>query len=115
MEFVMNLKRNALVAAIGTALTLSTIVNASADTRWQRHHPRREEVNHRLSHQDKRVNTERREGEITAQQAHNLHKEDRSIRNQERFDARLDNGHITRTEKHALNQEENGVSKQIGQ
>ena len=76
----MNWKRNVFVAAIGTAAAFGAVANASADTTWQRHHPRREEVNHRLSNQNSRIKTERREGEITAQQARYLHGEDHSIR-----------------------------------
>ncbi len=110
----MNWKRNILIAAIGAAVALGAVVSASAETTWQRHHPRRTEVNHRLENQNRRIDKERREGEITKQQANYLHGEDHSIRQQEHFDAHLDNSHVTKAEKHALNQEENGVSNQIG-
>ena len=40
--------------------------------------------------------------------------EDRTIRAQERFDAGFNNRHITRAEQRALNQDENGLSRQIG-
>jgi hypothetical protein len=87
---------------------------ASAGTGWRAHHPRRVEVNARLARQSARITQERRDGEITAAQARDLHGEDRGIRDQERFDASHDDSHITKTEQHQLNQEENGVSQQIG-
>ena len=97
-----------LVALMGTAAT------ASADTNWQQHHPRREEVNARLVRQSHRITTERREGELTRGQAHELRAEDRGIRAQERFDASHHRSHLTKREQHQLNREENGVSRQIG-
>jgi len=43
-----------------------------------------------------------------------LHKEDRQIRQEERSMASRNGGHITKQEQRTLNQQENGVSKQIG-
>ena len=88
---------------------------ASAETPWQRHHPRRVEVNHRLANQNARIAAGRREGELTARQAHMLRAEDRSIRREERIDARFDHGHITKAEQRTLNHQENEVSRQIHQ
>ena len=104
------------VALAALAVSLSGFAaSAMADeTQWQKDHPRRTEVNHRLAHQSKRINTERREGEITKAQAQKLHSEDHAIRSEERTMASTNNGHITKTEQRALNQQENQVSKQIG-
>src|ERR1019366_7327741 len=88
-------------------------VNSANASGWRASHPRRAEVNARLNHQDHRTNTERREGEITASQAHDLHAEDRGIRAQERFDASNNGGHIPRAEDRSLNPQEKGVSAQI--
>jgi len=77
-------------------------------------HPRREQVNHRLNNQDKRINKEVKEGEISKQQAHKLHHEDHQIRKEERSMAAQNGGHITKQEQRTLNQQENGVSQQIG-
>jgi hypothetical protein len=71
-------------------------------------------VNDRLANQNRRINQERREGEITRAQANRLHSEDRAIRNEERTMAGFNNGHITGAEQKALNQQENAVSSQIG-
>ena len=110
----MNWKKTALIAAFGAALGLGSIASASADTVWQRNHPAREQVNNRLDNLNYRINMERRDGEISWRDARYLHHEDRVIRGQERFDAHFNNGHITRAQQRALNQDENGVSRQIG-
>lgn len=110
----MQWKKTLLTAAMATALGVGIAGSASADTVWQSHHPRREEVNNRLNNLNHRINVERAEGEISAKQARSLHAEDRTIRSQERFDARFNNSHITKAQQRALNQDENGVSRQIG-
>ncbi len=81
---------------------------------WNKDHPRRAEVNGRLENQDRRINKEEREGEISKQQAQKLHQEDRQIRKEERQMAAKDGGHITKQEQQKLNQQENAVSQQIG-
>jgi hypothetical protein len=110
----MSWKKTALIASIGLILGLGAAGGASADSRWERHHPRREEVNNRLERQNDRIRHERREGELSGHEARALHAEDRHIRAQERFDAGHNGGHITRAEQHRLNREENRVSRQIG-
>ena len=106
------MKRSILLAAV--LAVASSGFAASADAAWATRHPRRAEVNARLANQDRRIHQERKEGEITAAQAHDLHAEDRGIRAQERYDASRNNGHITRAEQAQLNHEENQVSRQIG-
>lgn len=110
----MNAKKSALLALMGLVMAGSAVTGASADTRWQAGHPRREEVNQRLNHQNARIHQERRDGELNARQAHHLHMADHRIRMQERRFARHDGGHITRGEQHRLNHEENNVSGRIG-
>jgi len=105
-----------LVTAAVAAVALAGIAsNALADeTKWQKDHPRRTEVNARLANQNKRINTERKEGEINKAQAQKLHSEDHAIRQEERTMASTNGGHITKAEQRSLNQQENQVSKQIG-
>jgi hypothetical protein len=110
----MTLNKGLLVALLGLTVGLGAASGASAETRWERHHPRRDEVIDRLHHQNMRIRDERSDGELSGRQARILHREDRAIYRHEQFDARLNGGHITRAEKRALNQEENGVSHQIG-
>jgi len=103
-----------LSATVITAVLAGAAGTASADTTWQKNHPRREQVNNRLANQNKRIKQEVKEGDISKAQAAKLHREDRAIRREERSMASTNHGHITKTEQKALNQQENQVSKQIG-
>jgi hypothetical protein len=105
---------NATILAVAIAMLGTSMTGAIAETQWERNHPRRDQVNDRLSIQNRRINNELREGEITKAQANRLHSEDRAIRREERTMSRFDNGHITPAEQRALNQQENAVSGQIG-
>ena len=86
---------------------------ASAETTWQKNHPRRTQVNHRLNNQDKRIHQDVKNGTMSKSQAGALHHEDHQVRQEERDMASQNGGHITRTEQRALNQQENGISSQI--
>lgn len=108
------LKSTAILMLACTAALGASASYADTDTTWQKHHPRREQVNERLAHQDKRINQERREGDITKQQAHRLHREDHQVRAEERAMASQNGGHITKLEQRALNQQENKISGEIG-
>ncbi len=105
--------RTLLIAAAGLTLAVGAAGAASADTPWQAHHPRREEVNHRLANQNHQIREERREGDLTAAQARRLHERDYMIRMQERRFARHDDGHITHREQAWLNHRENVVHRHI--
>jgi CRISPR/Cas system-associated endoribonuclease Cas2 len=104
----------ASVIAVTTVLVAGVAGSANAETQWQKNHPRREEVNARLKNQNKRINQGVNEGELTKAQASKLHREDNQIRQEERDMASQDGGHITKSEKKVLNQQENAVNKQIG-
>jgi hypothetical protein len=100
-----------IVAAIIFATTAAT---AFAQTDWEKSHPRRDQVNDRLANQNKRISQEVKQGDLTKNQAAQLHRNDRQIRKEERLMAKQNGGHITTQEQKALNQQENAVSKQIG-
>lgn len=100
----------ALLAAFGVASSGAI----AADTKWEKSHPRRDQVNDRLHHQNKRINQEVKEGELTKAQGRALHRKDRQIRREERAMASQNGGHITKSEQKVLNQQENAVSKSIG-
>jgi uncharacterized protein HemX len=104
----------ALLIAVTTALAAGVAGNVNAETQWQKNHPRRTEVNARLQNQNKRINQEVKEGELTKGQAAKLHTEDQQIRQEERDMASQNGGHITKSEQKVLNQQENAVSNQIG-
>ncbi len=99
---------------ISFAVVGSAVSTAFAETQWERNHPRRDQVNDRLANQNRRINHELKEGEITRQQANQLHREDRTIRREERTMAKFNDGHITKGEQRVLNRQENAVSSQIG-
>jgi hypothetical protein len=97
-----------------SVLSLAALVNsASAADTWQKNHPRRAEVNHRLDHQDKRIHQDVKNGTLTKGQASTLHHEDHQVRQEERDMASQNGGHITKGEQNVLNQQENGISRQI--
>ena len=102
------------VALVSTFAATSIGSTFAAEGQWAKNHPRREQVNQRLNNQDKRINQELKEGEITKGQAAKLHKEDRQIRGEERAMASQNGGHITKQEQRTLNQQGNAVSRQIG-
>lgn len=102
------------IAAVA-ALAFSFAATASAQTNWQAAHPRRVEVNHRLANQDRRIHQEAREGEMSHKEAARLHRDDHQIRQEERDMASQNGSHVTRHEDYVLNQQENHVSRQIGQ
>jgi len=110
-----NIARKSIV--IGCTLLIAGVASAAPrgdETKWDKEHPRREQVNNRLANQNARIKKEVKEGEMTKTQAATLHKDDHQIRQEERAMASQNGGHITRQEQKTLNQQENAVSKQIG-
>ncbi len=85
-----------------------------AESRWEKAHPRRDQVNDRLQNQNRRIKTEVAEGDMSKAKAAKLHREDRQIRQEERNMAAQNGGHITKAEQKVLNQQESKVSGQIG-
>lgn len=108
-------KKTVVLALLSVFVAASATSAMAADKDWKKDHPRRAEVNKRLKNQDKRIHQEVKEGELTKTQAQALHKDDHQIRQEERDMASQNGGHITKQEQKTLNQQENAVSKQIGQ
>ena len=97
-------------------LALALIAAVSAPVRAAEvkpEHPRREQVNHRLENQHKRVKAGVKDGDLTKKEAHQINKEDRHIRKEEQHMAAKDGGHITKADQAKLNRQENHVSRQI--
>ena len=105
----------AVLIVMLTSFIAATATSAMAETKWEKHHPRRDQVNDRLQKQNQRIHHEVKEGDMTQQQARRLHKDDRQVRQEERDMAHQNGGAITKSERSTLNQQENGISKQIGQ
>jgi hypothetical protein len=107
-----SVKRLLTVAAVSMAIT-GIAGTALADTAWQKNHPRREQVNHRLANQNRRIHQDVKNGTLTKGQAAALHKDDRQVRQEERDMAGQNGGHITKSEQKVLNQQESAISKDI--
>lgn len=102
---------------LGFAVMLVSLAGASgtasAETAWQKNHPRRTQVNHRLANQNERIHQDVKNGTLTRSQAANLHREDRQVRQEERDMASQNGGHITKSEQKVLDGQENKISGQI--
>ena len=100
-------------------LGLATLVGtlgfaAQAETQsFAQTHPRRAEVNARLANQNARITQGVRDGQLTHGEAKAMRADDHAIRAEERADAAVNGGHITRAEKHTLNRQENADSRAI--
>jgi len=92
---------------------VSLVGSASAQTTWQKDHPQRTEVNHRLNNQDARIHQDVKNGTLSKSQAASLHQQDHQVRQEERDMASQNGGHLTKQEAGTLNSQENAISKQI--
>jgi hypothetical protein len=84
-----------------------------AESVWERNHPRRDQVNDRVANQFRRINQERREGELSRGQAQAMRLQERGVLAEERADARLHGGHITRVEQAQLNRDLNAIGHEF--
>ncbi|HTY93048.1 MAG TPA: hypothetical protein VMC02_04115 [Steroidobacteraceae bacterium] len=105
--------RKTLTFAAAAVLLAGVVGTASAETTWQKNHPRRTQVNHRLANQNRRIHADVKNGTLTKSQAAALHTEDHQVRQEERDMASQNGGHITKSEQKVLNSQENGISSQI--
>ena len=110
---MLNSARKALSFAAALVSLAALVGTASAETTWQKNHPRRTQVNNRLANQNKRIHNDVKDGTLTKSQAADLHHEDHQVRQEERDMASQNGGHITKAEQRVLNQQENGISSQI--
>jgi hypothetical protein len=104
------------IASICAGVALGSFLLAGpsfAENEWQKNHQGRVETNHRLRHQNRRIDKGLKHGQLTSGEAQQLHNEDQSIHNQELQDAAGNHGHLTKAERKQLNQEENAESRQI--
>jgi len=98
---------------VALSLAAGFAASASAETHWQKVHPRRTEVNDRIALQHARVNEKVDSGKMTAAQGQQIKQEDHQVRQEERDMASQNGGHITKQEQRTLNQQENSISNQI--
>jgi hypothetical protein len=103
----MTIKTAILAGAVALAAAVSLGGVASAETRWDAHHPRQEQVLKRAEHQRQLIRQSYRKGEISRFREHRLlHRVNRVALKDHRF-AHRNGGYITRGEQHRLNQREN--------
>jgi hypothetical protein len=107
------MKMVGLVVMAGFIMSVGLSPVHASETAWDKDHPRRTEVNKRLTNQNRRINQGVKNGTLTKHQAAQLHKKDRQIRQEERDMAAQNGGHITKQEQRTLNEQENKVSGQI--
>ncbi len=105
--------RKLFIAALGVAVLGGAATAASADTPWERHHSRRDQVNDRLVNLRHSIRRERRDGDLSRGEAFRLDRRLHVIRFQDHRFARHHGGHISRAEQARLNHEENGVRRHI--
>ena len=102
-----------LTFAAAVVMFAGMVGTASAETTWQKNHPRRTQVNHRLANQNRRIHNDVKNGTLTKGQAAALHKDDHQVRQEERDMASQNGSHITKGEDRVLNKQENAISNQI--
>ena len=106
----MNVMKTVSAAAILLALVAGESAHAQS---FDATHPRRAEVNGRLGVQNARIRAGVTDGQLSRRQARRLHADDRAIRAEERADASVNGGHITRGEQRQVNRQENANSRAI--
>lgn len=99
------------------ALSITVLSFAQGPGHQPRHipnHPRVNEVNGRIDNQERRINTERKAGELTKGQAQADRSNLKAI-NQEKHEMRsTDGGHLTKADQRVLNKQLNKNSRRIG-
>lgn len=84
-----------------------------AQSKWEKRHPRRDQVNDRIQKQNARIKDKVEDGKMSKAEAAKLHRHDHEMRMEERDMAAQNHGHITKQEEKTLNQQENKNSKEI--
>ena len=108
--------RTLIAASLILTGTLAIPAAAEARTAWQRHHPARTHINHRIARQQVRITREVRQGDMSRPEARSLRKDLHSVRMQERAYAQANdnNGHLQRGQVRDLNRQLNQSSQEIG-
>jgi len=103
-----------ILSAVLTTVVATTGSAAFADSFWDLHHPRRDEVIDRLHNQDQRIDLKVAAGFMSPEKARRLHEEDHRIFFEEQTMAANDGGHLTKADEVSLNEQLNVVSRRIG-
>ncbi len=99
---------NIFLAAAMAALALPAVAQTDTTTQPQT-------INQRKENQQDRVSQGVQSGQMTAGEAANVEKKESNINGEERDMRKLDNGHLTASDRATLNQQQNQLSNKIYQ
>ena len=108
----------------GALLTTASPAGAGPEKnpRFQKNHPRQTQVLNRVDRERNRVNTEYKQGKISAQQRNQLRGQIHAERKEDYADAKANSkngtvrrGYITRGQQGVMNQQENQINREIRQ
>ena len=102
-----------LLGIFTIAMLAFTAPSFAQTGKFDKNHPRRAEVNHRLANQNRRIDNKVKDGKMSKAEAHHLRSNDHKIRQEERDMASQNHGHISKQEQRTLNQQENHNSRKI--
>ena len=98
-------------AVSAVVLTLSFILTQNSFAKEE--HPRREEVNHRVRNEEKRIEKGLKDGTITPAQAKQLRGELAGVKAEEKAEVQANGGSLSKTEQKQLNQELHAYRKSV--
>jgi hypothetical protein len=104
-----------LIASFVFGLSLVAVAQGPGRQRTNiPNHPRVNQVNKRIDNQERRINQEVREGEMSKKEARQDRQNLKEINQEKKAMRKQDNGHLTKDDQKALNQQLNENSKEIG-
>jgi hypothetical protein len=109
----MTRKTPIVALALGLTLAAGLAGAASAETRWERNHPRQDQVLDRDAHLRGDIRHEYREGDLTRGQETRLLRKDREIAREDHVMARINGGYITKGEHRLMNRQETRLDRHI--
>jgi hypothetical protein len=109
----MTLKTTLIALSLGLAAAGGLSATASAETRWENHHPRQDQVLDRVHRQRQEIRVERREGEISRAKAHRLMTAENRLAREDRRDARINGGYITKGQQRHMDRQENRLHRHV--
>ena len=99
--------------ALGVTLAAGLAGAASAETRWEQHHPRQDQVldrDARLRHETREAY---RDGDISRRQETRMLRRDREVAREDHVMARINGGYITKGEQRLMNRQETRLAHHI--
>jgi hypothetical protein len=108
-----NLSKGLTILALASVVaTIALPVSAYEHRNWKGEHPRRNEVMARDHNMDRQIYRDR--GQLNGNYK-SLMSQDRAIKQQTKADFRANGGYLTKPQQRQINQEENGLKRDIHQ